>query len=299
MSFRFNAFCAVVSASVCLTVTSAALVFGQASQLPAPASPQGQQAASATGNPYSGYGSAYPAPEVEAVPMAYARSVNLRAQQDEMLSELHSTVDRLREDFNYSPEMVAATREQDAAFLAYDDARRKVLESLSSDPNYRALVSLVVSLKEKLEDERPGPRPSAEDLERVLATATLKLSYASAASAMEVAALSADGDVMQTHARLILAGDRVGQMRQDFERQIRRDPEFLAARRNLDQARIARLTADAFLSGAVDAREVAMDYAYYLHRFDQYSYTPVGYGYPQYPYGYGYGLSNSGGYGTR
>jgi hypothetical protein len=295
MSLRFNAFHSGMSAGLLAAVMGAGLAFGQASQLPAPS---GQQA-STTGNSYSGYGSGYPAPEVEAVPMAYARSVNLRAEQDQMLSELHLTVDRLREDFNYSPEMIAATREQDAAFLAYDDARRKVLESLSSDPNYRALISLVVSLKQKLEDERPGPKPTPEDLERVLATATLKLSYASAASAMEVAALSADDNVMQTHARLILAGNKVGQMRQDFERQIRRDPEFLAARRNLDEARIARLTADAFLSGAVDAREVAMDYAYYLHRFDQYSYTPVGYGYPQYPYGYGYGLGNSGGYGTR
>jgi hypothetical protein len=296
MSLRFNAFYSAVSASACLSVMSAGIVFGQASQLPAPTAPQAQQA---NGNPYSGYGSGYPAPEVEAVPMAYARSVNSRAEQDQMLSELHSTVDRLREDFNYSPEMVSATREQDSAFLAYDDARRKVLESLSSDPNYRALISLVVSLKQKLEDERPGPKPSPEDLERVLATATLKLSYASAASAMEVAALAADDDVMQTHARLILAGNKVGQMRQDFDREIRRSPEFLAARRNLDEARIARLTADAFLSGAVDAREVAMDYAYYLHRFDQYSYTPVGYGYPSDPYGYGYGLGNSGGYGTR
>jgi hypothetical protein len=250
--------------------------------------------------PYRGYSTGYPAPEVEAVPMAFAHAVTSRAEQDLMLSELHSTVDRIREDFNYSPEMVAATREQNEAYLAYDDARRKVLEKLSYDPTYRAMISLVVTLKHKLEDERPGPKPTPEDLEKLLATATLKLSYATAASAMEVAALSADADVMQTHARLIEAANKVSVMRADFERQIHRNAEFLAARRNLDEARINRLTAEAFLSGAIDARTVALDYAYYLQRFNQYSYTPSSYGFSPYPYGYGTPIGiYGGGYGNR
>jgi hypothetical protein len=288
----------VLGVSVLLAVINTGMVFGQAAQTPDPATQQpGAQQAPGS---YHDYGSGYPAPEVETVPMAYAHTVTARAEQDQMLTDLHITVDRIREDFNYSPEMIAATREQDAAYLAYDDARRRVLENLSQDPTYRAMISLVVSLKHKLEDERPGAKPMEEDLERVLATATLKLSYASAASAMEVAALSADSDVMQTRARLITAGDKVGQMRADFDRQIRRNPEFLAARRSLDEARIARLTAEAFLDGALDARSVALDYAYYLHRFDQYSYAPVynpayvpvAYGYTPYPYGYGYGNGN-------
>jgi hypothetical protein len=280
---------------------AAAPAFGQATPPPSssdqPASSTMAGTGSSAGNPYHGYASDYPAPEVQSVPMAFARAVNMRAEQDQMLSELHATVDRIREDFNYSPDMVAAVREQNSAYLAYDDARRKVLEKLSADATYRAMISLVVSLKHKLEDERPGPRPTEEDLERMLATATLKLSYASAASAMEVASLSADQDVMQSHARLLEAADKVGALRADFERQIRRNPEFLAARRNLDDARIGRLTAEAFLSGAIDARSVAMDYAYYLHRFDQYSYSPSAYGFSPYPYGYGYG--SGGGYGNR
>jgi cell division septum initiation protein DivIVA len=267
-------------------------------QVAPPASPTDQNSQQAAGSPYQGYPSGYPAPEVQAVPMAFAHAVASRAEQDQMLNELHAAVDRIREDFNYSPEMIAATREQNGAFDAYDQARRNVLEKLSTDPTYRAMISLVVTLKQKLEDERPGKRPSEGELERLLATATLKLSYASAASAMEVASLSADADVMQTHARLIEAADKVGVMRADFEREIHRNPEFLAARRNLDEARINRLTADAFLSGAVDARDVALNYAYYLR---QYSYTPAAYGSNLYPfsYGYGYGYGNgivNGGY---
>jgi hypothetical protein len=300
MTLRFNPFGSALGASVLLAVINTGMSLGQAAQTPDPATqqPGAQQAP----NSYHDYGSGYPAPEVQTVPMAYAHTVTARAEQDQMLTDLHTTVDRIREDFNYSPDMIAAIRGQDAAYLAYDDARRRVLENLSTDPTYRAMISLVVSLKHKLEDERPGVKPTEADLERILATATLKLSYASAASAMEVAALSADSDVMQTRARLITAGDKVGQMRTDFDRQVRRNPEFLAARRNLDEARIARLTAEAFLDGALDARSVALDYAYYLHRFDQYSYAPVvptAYGYSPYPYGYGYGYGTGIGIGSQ
>jgi hypothetical protein len=298
MKLSFTPSYSAIGSVVLIATLSGSLAVGQVAPPPALA-PQDQtipQAGSQQApNPYAGYANGYPAPEVQAVPVAFARAVTSRAEQDQMLAELHSTVDRIREDFNYSPEMLAATREQDEAYLAYDDARRKVLEKLSEDPTYRAMISLVVTLKNKIEDERPGSKPTPEDLERLLATATLKLSYASAASAMEVATLSADADVMQTHARLIEAADKVGVMRADFERQIHRNPEFLAARRNLDDARINRLTAEAFLQGAVDARSFALDYAYYTNRFNQYSYSPAAYGYSPYPFGYGnVGVYNTG-----
>jgi hypothetical protein len=253
-----------------------------------------------TNGPYRGYATDYPAPEVQAIPMAFAHVVTARAEQDLLQADLHSTVDRLREDFNYSPAMLAATKEQNQAVDAYDQARRNVLEKLSQDPTYRAMISLVVTLKQQLDTEHPGPKATDAQLERIVATATLKLSYASAASAMEVAALSADADIMQTRARLLEAANKVSTMRTDFERDIHRNPDFIAARRNLDEARIARLTAEAFLSGAIDARGVALDYAYYLHRFDQNAYGPSAIGYAPYPfiYGYGNGVYETGVYGN-
>ncbi|MBV8781796.1 MAG: hypothetical protein JO353_10400 [Phycisphaerae bacterium] len=237
---------------------------------------------------YRGSQMDYPAAEVQTVPLARARLASARAEQDLMMSDLHSTVDRLWEDFDYSQPVVDARKEEDAAYLEYDDARRKVLESLSNDPTYRAMISLVVSLKMKLEDERPTKTPTPEELERLIATATLKLSYASSASAMESAALAADERVQSAHARLVAAGQKSAALRADFERSLHRSPEFLAARRNYDDARVMRLTADAFLDGAVNARDVAMAYAYYIHRFDQYSYSP-GLLSPGLYYGAGYG----------
>jgi hypothetical protein len=218
----------------------------------------------------------YPAAEVQTVPIARARAATARAEEDQLMNDLHATVDRMWEDFNDSGAMTSAVKEENDAYFEYDDARRKALETLSNDPTYRAMVSLVMTLKTKLEDERPtSKKPLPADLERVLATATLKLSYASAASAMEAAALAADERVQETRARLVSAGQKTATLRSDFARHVHRSQEFLAARRNFDDSRIARITADAFLDGAIDARDYALNYAYYIHRFDQYSYSPA------------------------
>ena len=234
----------------------------------------------------------YPAAEVQTVPIAMARAATARAVQDQVLNDLHVTVDHLWEDFDYSSSMVAVRKDVDSAYLEYDDARRKALETLSGDPTYRAMVSLVATLKNKLDGERPmAKKPLPEDLERVLATATLKLSYASSASAMEAAALAADDRVQQTRARLVTAGQKAATMREEFARTVRRSSEFLAARRSFDDSRIANITADAFLCGAIDARDYALNYAYYIHRFDQYSYSPALLGSNLY-YGAGNGFYN-------
>ena len=234
----------------------------------------------------------YPAAEVQTVPIAMARAATARAVQDQVLNDLHVTVDHLWEDFDYSGSMISLRKEVDSAYLEYDDARRKALETLSNDPTYRAMISLVVTLKNKLESERPAAaKPLPEDLERVMATATLKLSYASSASAMEAAALAADDRVQQTRARLVLAGQKAATMREEFARSVRRSDEFLAARRSFDDSRIARITAEAFLDGAIDARDYALNYAYYIHRFDQYSYSPALLGSGLY-YGAGNGFYN-------
>ena len=218
----------------------------------------------------------YPAAEVQTVPIARARAATARAVEDQLMNDLHATVDRMWEDFNDSDSMSSAVKQEDAAYLEYDDARRKALETLSNDPTYRAMISLVVTLKNKLEDERPvTAKPRPQDLERVMATATLKLSYASSASAMEAAALAADERVQETRAKLVSAGQKTAALRAEFERHVRRSTEFLSARRSFDDSRIARITADAFCDGAIDARNYALNYAYYIHRFDQYSYSPA------------------------
>ena len=81
---------------------------------------------------------------------------------------------------------------------------------------------------------------------------------------------------------------------------MRRDAKFVAAKKDLEDTRTARVTADAYYGTSVEAANIALTYAYWLHRFDPYTYR---YTYNPYDYSYGYsgigyGVSlNYGGYG--
>ena len=86
-----------------------------------------------------------------------------------------------------------------------------------------------------------------------------------------------------------------------MKRRIRRDPEFVAARANWEHARINKTVASAFLESTINARTIALDYAYWVHRWDQYKYSTGYYSYPYYnDYNYGGGRAFfTGGYMRR
>ena len=74
-----------------------------------------------------------------------------------------------------------------------------------------------------------------------------------------------------------------------FDENVRTSAQVVDARRNLEDARIANLATDAYFWATLDASKVALDYAYYMHRYDYYKYASYGYyGYNTYPYGGGY-----------
>lgn len=238
-------------------------------------------------NMYGGY-SDYPAAEVQAVPQAFAAAAQARAERELSLDMLRRAVDRIRDDFEHSPEYLDALAEEKVAHDAYSQARHRALRKLSSDSGYRALVDMVVDLRDKIEREHPGTKATPEQLEDILAIASVKLGYASNASAMEAAMLTADSDYQNAREKLLKAGAKLEIFRGKFERDIRRNPEFLAARVASDRAKIAKITTAAFLDGAVYARNIALDFAAYLHRWDQYKYSTATYVSNPYPYGYQY-----------
>jgi hypothetical protein len=241
------------------------------------------------GDPYRGYND-YPAAEVQAVPVARAQAARARAEFDLAQLNLHRWIDRAWDDFEHSREYLDATAAEKRAYDEYRRERDRVLARLDQDSTYRAMVDLIGDLRTRIERERGGRNPTQDQIEQTLALATLKLGYASTVSAMEAAALTADNAVQDARNRLTEAGARAREIRGNFARGVRRDGQFLAARDNADQLRITRVVTDNFLEGAINAREIALDYAYYLHRWDQYRYSQYGiYSNPYaYPIGYGY-----------
>jgi len=230
------------------------------------------------GDAYQGYGNDYPAEEVRAVPGARAQAVRARLEHERAQSDLHRWIDRSWDDFTNSKDYLDVTANERKQQDAYNRERDRVIRKLQDDSNYRALKDLIADISAKMERERPRSISAAnsESIEDMLAMATVKLGYMSQLSAMETAALSADKGVQDARTALTDSSTRSHELRRTFDRKIRRDENFLASRGRIDDLRINRVVAATFLESAINARNIALDYAYYVHRWDQYKYSQYG-----------------------
>jgi hypothetical protein len=227
----------------------------------------------------------YPAAAVNAVPVAKAQATVARAVYNRARTALYGAVDSLREDFEYSQEFQSALREEKAAHDAYAAARDRALARLDADEDYQALKKLAANLTRKLEAMHQDRHASKDE---ILATASVKLDYTTRMSDRVGEILSKDSAVQSARTQLVKAGERVSDMRSQFGRSIRRDRSFVSARGAMDDARISYLGADAYLGEVIWARDLALSYAYWSHRYDPYNYYPwssVASGYPYYSYG--------------
>ena len=232
----------------------------------------------------------YPAAEVQAVPAARARVAMARAQFDIAQSGLHQLIDQLKEDFEYSTGLSAAMRTEKAAYERYISARERAVRQLSDSVEYRTLRNLCKDLNERLYNLKANPEANRTE---IIATAELKLAYATKVSDMESDAIKADSATQEAKTRLVEASGKVSDMRSAFQRSLRRDPKVALARRDMDDARVARVTSSALLDGALEARDIALDYAYYLHFHDPYTYRYSPNYYDSYGYGIGYGYTSN------
>ena len=244
---------------------------------------------------YYGYGN-FPSVEVHDAVVANARAAQARALFRRAENALNSSVRRAVRTFEGSRDLREAQRAEKDAYAAYTLARRRALQSVLEDPKYRAIMELRQELSDQISYKRANravdDRTDKQVMDDVLAMATLKMTYAADARAMEQLALESDSTTQEAQAKLREAGTRVAEMKREFDEALRNDPDLLAARENLEDARIARLTASAYLKGAAIAAEEALDFAYYLNRYNRYS----GAGYREYRDYYPYSFPFRGGY---
>jgi len=211
---------------------------------------------------------------------------------------LMSTVEKIREDFEASSELQASVRSQAMAHDRFVTARDAALAEVRKDARYTTLRSMADDLKDRIDQlQHDDPKGHAGEIRGF---AELRLDYSTKATAMETDALIADARFQQARERLVEAATRTHELRNTFNRSVRRNTEFVAAKNLLTNLNIAYLTSDAYLRSALDARNVALTYAYSLHRYDQYRYAAA---YPYYdsyrvtsPYAYNVGYAR-GGYG--
>ena len=244
-----------------------------------------------------GDGRGFPSGEVHDFVIANARAATARAVFRRAESALNAAVRKAKRDFQNSQELKEALVAEREAWQAFQDARRDALATVVGDPRYQAILSLRQDLSKQIEARRQAldaeglapvqvsfvSHPLGQDL---LSLAEMRMSVASDARQMERAALEDNEDLRQARAKLSAANARITQLKQDFEVAIREDDDLRRAREVLEDAKIARLTATAYLRGAMMAAEEAVDFAYWLHRYDRTThfdpYAYYGYGYVRY-----------------
>jgi DNA repair exonuclease SbcCD ATPase subunit len=233
----------------------------------------------------------FPATEVRAVATARAAAVKAKWEYYRAKDNLYSTVDYLKEDFEDSPKAQSAKTARDAAHDQLDGARQRVLGRLSQDPRYKALRKLRDQADRQVQQMRAEQPQNAA---QIAAAAQVKMEYARQVSEMEHDALVADPEYGEAKARLVVANQDVTHIRTAFQRALVRGDDFREARKDWEDARIDYAVATTYRNGVVEARDIALTYAYNLHYYDVYKYLHMGSYAPYYSY---YGGSGYGGYG--
>jgi hypothetical protein len=240
---------------------------------------------------YYGYGN-FPTAEVQDAVVANARAATARALFRRAENALNAGVRKAVRTFEGSADLREAQRSEKEAYETYAAARRRALQSVLEDPKYRAIMSLRQELTDQINYKKANrsydERTDKQVMDDIIAMATLKMNYAADARQMERLALETNSEAKDAQARLRSAAAKVSDMKHDFDDALRNDRDLVAARQNLEDARIARLSATAYLEGAIDAANEALDFAYYLNRYSRYN----GAGYQDYrnyyPYSYPY-----------
>jgi hypothetical protein len=209
---------------------------------------------------------------------AYSRAMFHRAEK-----ELDDSVRMEQFTFEQSKEYKDAVDAEKRAYDAYIAERQHALQSVLKDPKYLA----ALELRDKTGDKISQLRAKHGDIPRDMLAelASLKLQFASDAHAMESEALDRDSSLKDLRQRMVEANARVSSLRTSFDLSVRTSPRILQARRNLEDARVALITSEAYLNAATIATAVASDYSYYRHRWDGLAAPQYGWAGPG-PWGY-------------
>jgi len=247
----------------------------------------------------------FPTTDVRAAVDADARAAFARMQYSRAQDDLNSAVRLEQMRFERSKDMSDALAAEAQAYDEYLSASQSALKPVQNDPKYQANAELKKELSAQIADTRgamaadaqtaedyhrtlpanfkPVPNDPAaishgevkSDLSReIVALSTVKLDYAQVIHDMESKVLQDDAGVQAARKKLMAAGQRVAELRDKFEMDVRTNPDMIALRRHLADARVANVVEATYRRSAFDAANAAIDYAYYVNRFNYYNAYP-------------------------
>ena len=228
-----------------------------------------------------------PAADIRAVPAAHAMAVRTRWQFNQGLFDLNNATRLVRMTMDRQPDYVKAQADEKIAYDAMETARANALADLKNNSAYAASEGLRANVSTQIADEAFAPKPDPVKLE---AMAKLKLQYVKDNRKLELAALENDTGFQDARKRYVEASRRVADYRDAQAVAIASDDTLQSLRKSIADARIEKLTAQAYYASSITAQYNAVEYALRYRGVDIYH----GYGNGGYA---GYGGGYGGGYG--
>ena len=191
-------------------------------------------------------------PQVYDLGPAIGMAAYAETEYDNRWASLQVLVDRARSDFRISDDYLNAKHDLESAQSGYDAAVDSALARLLDDSNYKGLVL-------KRTQEEVALKQTAMDTPIRDKVAADKMRYGSQISQMEATALANSSDVQDTRTKLVAADEKLRLMEKRFESDLYRRPDVVAARQQMETARVNKAGADGYLTGAYISRADQLD----------------------------------------
>jgi chromosome segregation ATPase len=159
---------------------------------------------------------------------------------------LTTVTNKLRTDFNASPDMTAATTEFKTAQQAYDKASKPILDKVHDSDEYKAASSAHEQDETKLTDLRANSGSADAISEAASDAMTQKV----AMTKLENYALQADPEVAAAKGTMSQAGAKIAKLQAAFNASLTQNSEWASAKKTLDDAKQNLATASAALRDA-------------------------------------------------
>ncbi|MCA9124174.1 MAG: hypothetical protein H6822_02310 [Planctomycetaceae bacterium] len=168
---------------------------------------------------------------------AAVRAAALRAAQAEVSrahAALKSSRTLLERQFELSPQVAAALREDAAAHKELDQLRQVVLDRLAKDPLYQNAKRIQQEKYNEAQALRASGRASQSQID---ALSQQRLEAGATVTKMEAAAINDDPAARKASERVVATAARVNELKRGFESSVTHDSRWTAARKDLDDAR--------------------------------------------------------------
>lgn len=164
-----------------------------------------------------------------------------KAEEKKALNEVNQVHAKLTKGFETKPEVVEATQAASKAKAAYDAVATPIAKSVESSTGYKTQLA-AVTLADKHVDEVKA-KPDTTPQQRMDA-AKAALEAHNALTQMKTEALTADPKVAAAKKDYEAASQALAKVRQDLDATVKDDPDLVAAKKALDDAKAKTKEAD-------------------------------------------------------